>query len=83
MKVSEVRWNDEARAKIVADADEVLRAAVADLAGTMAGHEPDDVYEALNARIKNRFIDYQPGPDVRTYADAIAAGEVELEESAS
>jgi hypothetical protein len=79
MKVSEVRWNDEARAKIVADADEVLRAAVADLAGTMAGHAPDDVYEALNARIKNRFIDYQPGPDVRTYADAIAAGEVELE----
>lgn len=77
MKASDIRWNDEARAKIVDDADGVLRDAVVDLASTMADHSSDDVYEALNARLKNRFIDYKPGPDIRTYADAIVAGEIE------
>ena len=76
MRAEEIRWNDEARAKIVDDADAVLRDAVADLAGT-EGITSDDAFEQLNARMKDRFIDYKPGPDIRKYADAIAAGEIE------
>lgn len=36
MKSSEIRWNDEARGKILDDADRVLREAVVDLAGSGA-----------------------------------------------
>ncbi|NQX11545.1 hypothetical protein HQQ80_07910 [Microbacteriaceae bacterium VKM Ac-2855] len=77
MQASEIHWNEQARAKIVADADAVLRDAVVELAGTMGGRSSDEVYAELNARMKDRFIDYEPGPDIRTYADAVAAGEIE------
>ncbi|MEA9986217.1 hypothetical protein QN358_13215, partial [Subtercola sp. RTI3] len=40
-----------------------------------AGQPSDEVYSALFAWLKDRFIDFEPGPDIRTYADAIAAGE--------
>ena len=76
MQADEIRWNDEARAKILDDADAVLREAVLELAGS-DGLSSDDAYEQLNARMKDRFIDYEPGPDIRKYADAIAAGEIE------
>ena len=76
MNESEIRWNDEARAKVLSDADRVLREAVVELNGSMQGTSSDEVYAALNERLKDRFIDYEPGPDVRKYADAIAAGEI-------
>ena len=75
MEASEIQWNEPARAKILDDADRVLREAVVDVA--QAGEEvsSDAAFARLNARLKDRFIDYEPGPDIRKYADAIAAGE--------
>lgn len=74
-----IQWNDEARAKILDDADSVLREAVLSTARSYqeAGDAPDsdEVYAELNSKLKDRFIDYEPGPDVRKYADAIVAGE--------
>ncbi len=80
MKSSEIRWNDEARAKILEDSDRVLREAVIDLAGTMGGSPWQDVFAELNSRLKNRFIDFEPGPDLRLYAEAVSAGEIDTSE---
>ena len=76
MEAAEIRWNEQARKKILDDADGVLRDAVLDIARTKQGISSDDAFAELNARMKDRFIDYEPGPDIRKYADAIAAGEV-------
>ena len=75
MEKSEIRWNDEARQKILTDSDRVLQEAVLDLSKTMEGKPSDDAFAELNARLKDRFIDFKPGPDLRKYADAIVAGE--------
>ncbi|RKT36004.1 hypothetical protein DEU34_0510 [Microbacterium sp. AG1240] len=79
MKTSEISWNEPARAKIIDDANRVLREAVVDVAKTHPEATADEAFAELNARLKDRFIDYEPGPDLRTYADAIAAGEIEHE----
>lgn len=76
MDTTAIRWNDEARAKILDDSDRVLREAVLEIAGSDPGTDADAIYADLNSRLKDRFIDYQPGPDVRKYADGIAAGEL-------
>lgn len=75
MDASEIRWNDQAREKILNDSDRVLREAVLDLAKTRGDDSADDLFAEINTRMKGRFIDYEPGPDVRKYAEAIAAGE--------
>lgn len=77
MDSSEIVWNDAARAKILSDSDRVLREAVIDLAATMPGEDADAVYAVLFGRLKDRFIDFEPGPDIRKYADAIARGEID------
>lgn len=74
-ELADVRWNDEARDKMLSDADTVLRDAVKDVAQGFDGASWEDAYAALNERLKGRFIDYQPGPDVRKYAEGIAAGD--------
>ena len=74
MDISQVAWNEPARVKILQDADRVLREAVLEVAGADA-ISSDEAFARLNALLKDRFIDYEPGPDLRTYADAIAAGE--------
>lgn len=79
MDTTDIRWNDEARTKILDDADRVLREAVLDIAGSDPGTDADAIYADLNSRLKDRFIDYEPGPDVRKYADAIATGELAAE----
>src|ERR1700710_1153847 len=76
MQSADIKWNNEARTKILDDSDRVLREAVLDLAKTMSGNDPDDVYSALYARLKDRFIDFEPGPDIRKYANAISSGEI-------
>ncbi len=81
MKSSEIRWNDEARDKILEDADRVLREAVLDLARTGGEMTSDDAFAELTSRLKDKFIDWEPGPDLRKYADAIANGEIEPEDS--
>lgn len=80
MRPSEIRWNEQARAKILDDSDRVLRDAVVELAQSMQGKSSDQVYEELFSRMEGRFIDFQPGPDIRTYADAVADGSVEVED---
>jgi hypothetical protein len=77
MRSEDIHWNDEARAKILDDSDRVLRDAVVDIARSGGETSSDEAYEQLNARMKTRFIDYEPGPDIRKYADAIAAGEID------
>jgi hypothetical protein len=77
MQTSDIRWNEPARAKILDDADRVLREAVVDIATSSPEISSDDAFAQLNERLKDRFIDWKPGPDLRTYADAIAAGEIE------
>lgn len=81
MELSDIRWNDQARAKILDDADGVLREAVLDIAAAGDGISSDDAFAELNSRLKDRFIDYEPGPDLRRYADAIAAGEIPSRET--
>lgn len=76
MDISDIRWNEPARQKILDDADRVLREAVVDIARENPGISSDDAFAEINSRMKGRFIDYEPGPDIRTYADAIAAGEI-------
>ncbi|QJU55634.1 hypothetical protein SCB71_00930 [Herbiconiux sp. KACC 21604] len=76
MEKTKIRWNDEARAKILDDADRVLQEAVEATAASHADASPDEVYAELNRHLKDRFIDYEPGPDVRKYADAIVAGDI-------
>ncbi|WP_060916233.1 hypothetical protein [Microbacterium oleivorans] len=79
MKSSEIRWNDEAHAKILDDADRVLREAVVELASSGTEMTSDEAFAALTGKLKDRFIDWEPGPDLRTYADAIANGDVETD----
>ncbi|MDQ1137913.1 hypothetical protein QE410_002712 [Microbacterium sp. SORGH_AS 1204] len=82
MDISDIRWNEPARQKILDDADNVLREAVVAIARESDGISSDEAFAQINARIKDRFIDYEPGPDIRTYADAIAAGEVPTDDAA-
>ncbi|MBM3715187.1 MULTISPECIES: hypothetical protein [Microbacterium] len=82
METSDIRWNEPARQKILDDADRVLREAVIDIARENPGISSDDAFAEINSRMKGRFIDYEPGPDIRTYADAIAAGEIPTDASA-
>ncbi len=76
MQESDIRWNEPARAKILEDSDRVLREAVLDLGNSMNGESSDAVYAELFKRLEGRFIDFEPGPDIRKYADAIANGEL-------
>ncbi|MFG6446375.1 hypothetical protein ACFXP7_13760 [Microbacterium sp. P06] len=76
METSDITWNEPARAKILDDADRVLREAVVGVASEHPDISADDAFAELNARLKDRFIDYEPGPDLRKYAEAIAAGEI-------
>jgi hypothetical protein len=76
MNTEDIRWNDEAREKILTDADRVLREAVVDVAAKNSGSSSDEIFEKLNGALKDQFIDYEPGPDIRKYADAIANGDV-------
>jgi hypothetical protein len=75
MQPSDITWNDEARAKILEDSDRVLRNAVLELAKSSEGRSSDEVYADLFSALKDKFIDFEPGPDIRTYADAIVAGD--------
>lgn len=81
MDISDIRWNEPARQKILDDADAVLREAVVAIARESDGISSDEAFAQINARIKDRFIDYEPGPDIRTYADAIAAGEIPTDDA--
>ncbi len=44
---------------------------------SLSGSGKDKVYEFLFEKLKGQFVDFQPGPDLTKYAEAVAAGEVE------
>lgn len=72
MEISDVKWNEEARQKILNDADRALQQAVS----SMPEGNRDDVYELLFEKLKGQFVDFEPGPDLGKYADAVAQGEL-------
>lgn len=80
MELSTIGWNQEARDKILLDADRALQGTVREAAETMDGKSRDEVYEFLFQKLKPQFVDFKPGPDLSACADAIAGGEVSLEE---
>lgn len=77
MELSDVTWNEEARQKILQDADRALQEAVEAAADSADGKSRDEVYEYLFEKLRPQFVDFQPGPDLGKYADAIANGEIQ------
>ena len=77
MELSTIGWNQEARDKILLDADRALQGAVKEAAETMDGKSRDEVYEFLFEKLKPQFVDFKPGPDLSACADAVASQCVE------
>lgn len=75
MDISNVAWNDQAREKILSDADKALQEAVKEAAAQHADSDRDQVYKFLFEKLQPQFIDFEPGPDLGKYADAVANGE--------
>jgi hypothetical protein len=71
MDISDVKWNDEARDKILRDSDRVLQEAVQTVNGELAVESWEKSFARLIQLLEGRFIDFEPGPDIRTYAEAI------------
>lgn len=76
MELSDVKWNDEARKKILHDADHALQEAVKEAASALPDAERDEVYKFLFEKLQDQFVDFKPGPDLGKYADAVANGEL-------
>ena len=74
VELKDVTWNEHAREKILLDADRVLQDAVQKAASTLSNADRDEVYKFLFEQLKDRFIDFQPGPDLARYAEAVASG---------
>jgi hypothetical protein len=77
MQTDEIRWNQEARDKILTDSDRVLQEAVQNAAKELKGEDWETVYQRLFEQLKDRFIDFEPGPDLRKYAEAVSRGEIQ------
>jgi len=82
MELQDIKWNEQAREKILLDADKALREAVREAASSLSGSGKDKVYEFLFEKLKGQFVDFQPGPDLTKYAEAVAAGEIGSDGSA-
>jgi hypothetical protein len=74
MDLQDVKWNGQAREKILLDADRALQEAVREAASSLSGKDKDEVYEFLFEKLKDQFVDFQPGPDLTKYAEAVAGG---------
>ena len=77
MELQDIKWNEQAREKILLDADRALQEAVREAASSLSGSGKDKVYEFLYEKLKGQFVDFQPGPDLTKYAEAVAEGEFE------
>lgn len=75
MDISDVKWNEQAREKILSDADKALQDAVKEAASSHSGGDRDEVYKFLFEKLQPQFVDFEPGPDLGKYADAVADGE--------
>ncbi|MUK02951.1 hypothetical protein GM708_14090 [Vibrio cholerae] len=80
MELSTIGWNQEARDKILLDSDRALQGAVREAVETMSGSSRDEVYEFLFQKLQPQFVDFKPGPDLSACADAVANGEVQLDD---
>ncbi len=76
MELNDVKWNEQAREKILLDADRALQEAVQEAAASLSGADKDQVYKFLFEKLKDQFVDFQPGPDLTKYAEAVAGGEL-------
>lgn len=79
MDIQDVQWNEQAREKILSDADKALQEAVREAAESHSGGDRDQVYKFLFEKLQPQFIDFEPGPDLGKYADAVANGEFTAE----
>ncbi|WP_299169284.1 hypothetical protein [uncultured Arthrobacter sp.] len=79
MGIDDVKWNDQAREKILSDADKALQEAVKEAAASQSGGDRDQVYKFLFEKLQPQFVDFEPGPDLSKYADAISSGEFAAE----
>ncbi|WP_309071121.1 hypothetical protein [Arthrobacter sp.] len=79
MDIGDIKWNDQAREKILSDADKALQEAVKEAAASHSGSDRDKVYKFLFEKLQPQFIDFEPGPDLSKYADAVANGELSAE----
>lgn len=75
MELQDVKWNEQAREKILLDADRALQEAVKEAASSLPDAGKDEVYKFLFEKLKPQFVDFQPGPDLTQYAEAVAGGE--------
>ncbi|MGF9647511.1 hypothetical protein AAIH32_06030 [Pseudarthrobacter oxydans] len=81
MELKDVTWNEQAREKILLDADRALQEAVREAASTLSNADKDEVYKFLFEQLKDQFVDFQPGPDLTKYAEAVASGELAADEA--
>lgn len=79
MGIDDVKWNEQAREKILSDADKALQEAVKEAAASHSGGDRDQVYKFLFEKLQPQFVDFEPGPDLSKYAEAIASGEFAAE----
>ena len=75
MELQDVKWNEQAREKILLDADRALQEAVKEAASSLPDAGKDEVYKFLFEKLKPQFVDFQPGPDLTQYTEAVAGGE--------
>lgn len=76
MELQDVKWNEQAREKILLDADRALQEAVREAASSLQNAGKDEVYKFLFEKLQPQFVDFQPGPDLTQYAEAVAAGKI-------
>lgn len=74
MELQDIKWNEQAREKILMDAVRALQQAVREAASSLPGADKDQVYKFLFEKLKDQFVDFQPGPDLTKYAEAVAGG---------
>ena len=75
MELNDVKWNEQAREKILLDADRALQEAVREASSSLADADKDEVYKFLFEQLKDQFVDFQPGPDLTRYAEAVSNGD--------
>jgi hypothetical protein len=75
VELNDVKWNEQAREKILLDADRALQEAVREASSSLADADKDEVYKFLFEQLKDQFVDFQPGPDLTRYAEAVANGD--------
>lgn len=83
MELNDVKWNEQARAKILLDADRALQEAVQSAATTLSNADKDEVYKFLFEQLRDQFVDFQPGPDLTRYAEAVVNGDFSSRDSSA